>query len=135
MDDNCRIEIVELHQFFQDWFNAVIPDIDESFSRLDHALGSRFELIGPEGKVAEREGLVAGLRSVYGQWKDNPGRIWIENMRRLHAEDNVVLFSYEEWQEVDGETAVRLSSVLFGVDTRAPNGVEWLHLHEVWKPQ
>ncbi len=132
MEEDCKTEIVELHQFFQDWFNAAIPNGDESFARLDDALAGSFELIGPDGKVFERDGLVAGLRSAYAKWQDNPGRIWIENIRSLHNEGNLYLFGYEEWQEVDGETAVRLSTVLFGLDHRAPRGVSWLHLHEVW---
>jgi hypothetical protein len=75
---------------------------------------------------------MAGLRSVHGKWKDNQGRIWIENMRLLHNEGTLFLFGYEEWQEADGKTAARLSTVLFGVEDRAPRGVVWLHLHEVW---
>lgn len=132
MEQDLSREIVELHQFFEDWFNAAIPESDDSFSRLERALGPEFELIGPEGRVHRRGSLMAGLRSAHGKWADTPGHIWIESVRLLHREGNLALVSYEEWQEVDGETAVRLSSVLFAVAPDAPNGLSWLHLHEVW---
>ncbi|MFX0092506.1 MAG: hypothetical protein ACFFBD_12150 [Candidatus Hodarchaeota archaeon] len=40
--------------------------------------------------------------------------------------------TYEEWQEIDGQTIARLSTALFRKCFDAPNGVEWLHAHETW---
>lgn len=132
MEQSARAEIAELHQFFEDWFNGAIEDSDASFARLEKALDSDFELIGPEGRAHSRDSLLVGLRSAHGKWAAAPGRIWIENVRLLRAGDELLLVSYEEWQEVGGETEVRLSSVLFGADPAAPLGLSWLHLHEVW---
>ena len=46
--------------------------------------------------------------------------------------DGFALATYEEWHDLPGAGNGRLSSVLFGEDDEAPNGVVWLHLHEVW---
>ena len=132
MEQSARAEIIELHQFFEDWFNGAIDDSDASFARLEKALDPDFELIGPEGRAHSRDSLLVGLRSAHGKWAAARGRIWIENVRLLRTGGELLLVSYEEWQQVGGETAVRLSSVLFGADAAAPHGLSWLHLHVVW---
>ena len=132
MESRCRQEIEELHRFFQDWFNGELANDAAAFARLDAALGADFSMVTPEGSRVERPPLVAALRGAHGRWREAPGKIWIENIRLRHAGKDETLLTYEEWQLVDGETKGRLSSVLFGNDDDAPNGVVWLHLHEGW---
>ena len=131
---DCKTEIVELHQFFQDWFNAAIPDGDESFARLDEALAGNFELIGPDGKAyANAKSLVAGLtlglRTMERQAGPNLDREHATAAHRGGSDPCSATRSGKRWT---AKTAVRLSTVLFGVEDRAPRGVAWLHLHEVW---
>jgi hypothetical protein len=59
-------------------------------------------------------------------------RIWIRNIQVLHQYDDLLLSSYEEWQEIDGMVTTRLSSVLFKQVGIHPNGLLWLHVHETW---
>ena len=132
MESRCRQEIEELHRFFQDWFNGESTNDASTFARLDAALGAGFFMVTPEGNSVERPPLVAGLRGAHGRWREAPGKIWIENIQLRHAGANEALLTCEEWQQVDGETKGRLSSVLFVNDDDAPNGVAWLHLHEGW---
>ena len=40
--------------------------------------------------------------------------------------------TYEERQEREGATTVRLSTVLFQVRADRRNGLKWPHLHETW---
>ena len=47
--------------------------------------------------------------------------------------DELALATYEEWQEIDGKINARLSTVLLRAKADAPNGVEWLHVHETWR--
>ena len=78
--------------------------------------------------------MTEGLRGAHGRWGSKPGRIWIERFRFHHRLGEAAVVTYEEWQEVDGETRGRLSTAVFGAREGRPNGVVWLHLHEVWLP-
>ena len=74
--------------------------------------------------------LLAGLRSAHGT---RPGaRIWTTNVQLHQQNGDLTLLSYQEWQVIAGVQTRRQSSVLFGARASAPNGIEWLHLHETW---
>ena len=137
MDARCEKEVVELHRFFQDWFNGVLPPTEEAFRRFDSVMAERFMIISPEGVPAEREELVDRLRQAHGIWRQTgqPGRIWIENLRVRHQVGQQAMVLYEEWQEIEGESRGRLSTAVLQRRDHTPNGVEWLHVHEVWLPE
>ncbi len=134
MEIRYQTEINELHRFFEKWFNGDLPDNDESFSRFSEVMAPDFVIVSPNGRLTDRQSLIAALRSAYGKWQDQaePGKIWIEHYQLMHTERAMALVSYEEWQEVGGESRGRLSSALFRVRDGTPNGVEWLHVHETW---
>lgn len=134
MEVRYQTEIIELHRFFQHWFNGELPDNDESFSRFSDVMAPGFEIVSPNGRWTDRDSLIAALRSSHGQWKDQgePGKIRIEHYRLMHTEGPLALVTYEEWQEVGGESRGRLSTALFKMREGTPNGVEWLHVHETW---
>jgi hypothetical protein len=136
MEARCEKEVVELHQFFEEWFNGVLPPTDEAFRRFEVVMAERFMIISPEGVTTERQELAERLRQAHGIWRrtGRPGRIWIENLRVRHRVGQQAMVLYEEWQEIDGETRGRLSTAVLQQRTATPNGVEWLHLHEVWLP-
>jgi hypothetical protein len=130
MKDRCQKEIVELHQFFQDWFTRALPASDESFARVAGVLSEDFVLIGPDGTLTEQAPLREGLRAGYGSRPHF--RIWIENYRFHWQKGQVGLATYEEWQELAGGITTRLSTALFREKEGNPNGLEWLHVHETW---
>ena len=137
METRCRREIVELHQFFEDWFNAALAPTDESFGRFASVIADDFVMVTPGGSLVERAPLVAGLRASHGRWRGQEpvGRIWIENVRvhRILEGGDLAIATYEEWQEIAGEEIRgRLSTVVLRVKEWAPNGLEWLHVHETW---
>jgi hypothetical protein len=136
MEQRCSDEVVQLHQFFQDWFNGVLPPTDEAFDRFSSVMGERFIIISPSGELTEREELLERLRAAHGIWREmsRPGRIWIENLQVRHQVGDQVLVLYEEWQEIEGESRGRLSTALFRRREGTPNAVEWIHVHEVWLP-
>jgi hypothetical protein len=47
---------------------------------------------------------------------------------------DILLVTYEEWQQSGDQTTARLSTALFRDKPDAPNGLEWLHVHETWLP-
>ena len=133
MESRCSREVQELHQFFQDWFTAALPDEDSSFARFSNVVADGFAIITPEGRTLERDLLLTGLRGAHGSWADG-GRIWIENLNVRRTVGDLALVTYEEWQESEGQTRGRLSTALFRESAVTPNGVEWLHVHETWLP-
>ncbi len=52
------------------------------------------------------------------------------NVRTRVERDEHCLVTYEEGQRIDGDWDWRVSSGLFRRAADAPNGVEWVHLHE-----
>ncbi len=128
--DACQREIDVLHRCFEDWFNGRTPETKEAFSPIEFALGDAFVIVMPQGGKVPRGPLLEGL---YDAHAGRPGiRIWIENVR-LIAEDHVlVVAEYEEWQEEGGETTSRHSTVVFRRKDGAPNGLEWVRVHETW---
>jgi hypothetical protein len=132
MEERCCSEIIELHQFFQDWFNAVISDTDAEFSRFADVMADTFVIVSPAGKLQERAPLFAGLRAAYGK---RPGiRIWIEDVRVGFHQEGIAIATYAEWQQLGEAITARLSTVVFRERPDAPNGLEWLHVHETWLP-
>ena len=132
--ERCEAEIVELHRFLEEWSNAELPATDEAFARFDGVIHESFLIVDPDGTVLGRRPIVEAIRKAHGRWTQAPGRIRIENVRLHQASEDFALATYEEWHDLPGGGNGRLSSVLFGADPEAPNGLVWLHLHEVWIP-
>ena len=127
---HIEAEIVQLHQFFQYWYNKDIDFSEENFSRLSNVLADSFKLVSPDGIVLERLPLLDGIHQAHN--KKNGMRIWIEEVRVEHWFDELVLATYHECQDFEGNATVRLSSVLFRKKPGTPNELEWLHVHETW---
>jgi hypothetical protein len=126
--ETCRREIEALHEFFVEWYAATIDR--EAFDRLERALATDFEMISPEGDRSDRDAVLEWIRESYG--RDDPGDFDIEirNVELVRSFDDHALVRYEEWQRRDGETDARISTVLFREAADAPEGIEWVDLHE-----
>lgn len=134
MDTSYQTEIVELHRFFQNWFNGDIPCTDEAFQRMDRVMDDGFTIVMPNGKRIDRDPLLTGLYKAHG---GRPGiRIWIEHVRLLMTEGPMAVVEYEEWQQEGETTTARVSTAVFRDEPAAPNGLSWLRVHETWfEPQ
>lgn len=138
--DRCFREVVELHGFFQDWFNGAIEAGDESFARASEVIASGFTRIGPDAEVDRRPALLENLRKSYGRWREpgseepGTGSIRIDHIRLRLIEGPLAVVVYDERQEVRGKLRVRRTTALFRLVHGTPNGVEWYHLHETWVP-
>lgn len=130
MDPIYEKEVVELHDFFQDWFNAVLPQTQEAFNRMDRVMDRRFAIVMPSGVRVEREVLLARLFGAHGARSGI--RIWIEKVSVLIETDELAVVEYEEWQEEGGKTTSRYSTVVFRRQPDAPNKLVWVHVHETW---
>jgi hypothetical protein len=123
-------EIVELHQFFQDWYNNILSPSPANFARCEKVLADSFTIIFPNGEKVSCKPLLEGLRSAHHSRTNM--RIWIENIQVLYQLGELILATYEEWQEIEGKVTIRVSSVLFRKVPDTPNNLLWLHVHETW---
>lgn len=124
-------EIVELHDFFAQWFGGRLPATDAAFARFADTMTPEFTIIAPTGTLLGRAELLPRLRAAHGS---SPGcQIWIERPALRATHGDVIVATYEEWQRHAGRAATaRLSTVVFRAQPATPNGLVWLHVHETW---
>ena len=125
-----RREIDELHAFFEQWLSGKAPDSDAVFARVESALAPDFTLVDPSGQEADRATMAALLR---GLWNTRPQvHIWIEANCLLLDAPPLLVARYEEWQEGSAGNTRRISTAIFRTAPTAPNGVQWVRVHETW---
>lgn len=136
MDDRCRGEVYDLHQFFQDWFNARIEPTDGNFDRFEGVLAPGFQIVFPNGQIIDRDALTARVRAAHGAnvRSGAPIRIWIDAYRSRPIEEGLQLVTYQEWQQTVGPPRGRRATAVMRHREGRPRNVEWLHVHEVWLP-
>jgi hypothetical protein len=136
MDERCRAEVEQLHDFLQGWMGGTLQADPGTFRRLADVLASDFEMISPDGEPVSRDQMIAGLLPAHGvhAGRSQRFRISITDYRGRAVGKDLHVATYREWQVVDGETRGRLSTALFRSRAGTPNGVEWVHLHETWIP-
>ncbi len=132
-----QAEVIQLHEFFVDWFNATCVQTDEYYhANFESRFVDEFEIIMPSGQLFTTEMLFSQLREVYGS--STQFKIQIRNVQTRDVSSDLIVTTYEEWQKnaLNSEPADngRISSGLLKKDDAAPNGVRWLHLHETWLP-
>jgi hypothetical protein len=123
-------EVIELHAFFQAWFNGECPKTEESFARVRVAWPEPFTLIDPSHTVRRSHEL---LRQTYLEYGAYPGlKIQVRNPQALHeTSENQVVVAYEEWhvdpKGQEGRMCTAILGFQYGVSSRVP---KWLHVHE-----
>ena len=131
----CRVEIVELHEFFTDWLSGSLDNSAVDFSRFTAATHPQFTMVIPSGQLLDKAGVTEGLRSAHGSRMRRDFRIEIRSIAERMLTDESAVISYEEWQFENGAPrSARTSTVVFVPAGHAPNGVAWRHLHETLLP-
>ncbi|MHA2250812.1 MAG: DUF4440 domain-containing protein [Candidatus Kariarchaeaceae archaeon] len=120
-------EVIELHQFFQDWFNGKLKK--ERFDRVEKVIGEDFELINPDGEKTTREQILNGIRD--SQESRTDMEMWVEDVTTRRVGDLMLTTYYEVHREND-MVKKRMSSALFAYAPNTPNYCQWLHVHETW---
>lgn len=132
-----RDEIVELHQFFEDWFLGRGGEATktEGVDRADRAFHPDFTFIGPDGVVADRATTLQRIADGYAHTTE----LTIETVdhRLVHpgsasAGGTIVATYIERHRLSEGRANERISTAVFVVDPDGPNGLRWLHVHETW---
>jgi len=129
-------EVVEFHEFIEDWLAGRTPDEDGTYDRARTVLADSFEITSPSGETRESSGILAEMAAGHGT-AGEAFEIRVENLTSRFAFDgDACLVTYEEHQRPtpDAEWTRRYSTAVFRDAEEAPNGVEWIHLHETWMP-
>ena len=131
IESHCRKEVVELHEFFQQWFAGVLPQTDEAFDRFASVMADEFHIVSPVGRIMQRDTILEAVRAAHGSGGGGV-KIWIKNHTHRLTIGDAALVTYEEWQTKGDETRGRLSSALLRVKAGLLNDLQWLHVHETW---
>jgi hypothetical protein len=127
----CEDEVFELHRFFQGWYRGEVDAGGEAFSRVSDVLGEGFHLISPDGTKVGRSDLLASIRGAHGS-KPADFVIRTEDCHFRAGGRGLGVVTYEEWHEEGGTRRGRVSTAVFQDRADAPQGVEWVHVHETW---
>ena len=134
MEKQCYNEIVELHSFFENWFNGKIEKKEEIFQRFLSVLNNNFEIITPSGQKHTRKDIIDLVWSSHASRanSNNPMKIWIENFNFKQISNYLFLVTYEEWQKLDGNDKGRLSTAIFQRCENPYHDINWIHVHETF---
>lgn len=136
MDENPSLlsrasaEVVDLHRFFVDWFNAASAD-NADFRRFERVMGEGFCMVAPDGQVLDRDAVLDHVSASRASC-DGGFTISIEDIRAGWQAGDTIVVCYVEAQQRAGKHSRRRSSAVFTTSSSGPNGVEWRHLHETW---
>lgn len=123
---NYEQEIIDLHQFFQDYFTGVLPA--EDISHFDGVMAEDFTIVAADGRIADRKTIFNIIQASHNQRSDF--KIWIEKVVLQQRVGDISIVTYEEWQQSAESTTSRTSTAIFKEDASLPNQLRWLHVHE-----
>lgn len=126
----CRQEVIELHEFFVEWYTGQCDD--DAFDRVEAALAPGFEMITPDGERVARETVLERVREQRDTYLPGGFDIEIRDCEVTAAGPGFALARYEEWQSSPTDGTGRLSSALLRPDDDAPAGLRWVALQETW---
>lgn len=144
--ERCAKEVIDLHQYFQDWFRGDIPNSPENQQRFSNSFDRQCELVTPNGQIDGFTDINQRFLAAYKKFPD--AKIWTSGFVPILVSDDRVLVKYKEWRQIDGVTNLRVTTCLFtrddglkegasegvseGLAHSAPNGVKWFYIHETW---
>ena len=132
MHAHVEREIRELHVFFESWYRGTIEDSDQAFSRVEGVLAPEFVLITSDGYTMPREQLLPLLRDEHARRPEIEMRVDQIQIRLVSGE--IVLITYQEHGVTESGARSTLITAVLRVKAGAPNGLEWVHIHEVGLP-
>ncbi len=119
-------EIIEMHAFFEAWFQGRT----DSTERMESVLATEFTIVGPDGAEVDRAGTIESVTGGQGASPDLV--ISTSDHRLLHESGETVVASYVETHVSGDHPRRRSSTVVFERSETAPNGLMWVRVHETW---
>ena len=132
MQAHVEREIHELHAFFTNWYRGTIEDTDASFGRVESVLAPEFTLITSDGYTMPREQLLPLLRGEHANRPEIEMRV--DHIKLRLVSGGIVLITYQEHGVTANGARSTLITAVLRVNPETPNGLEWMHIHEVRLP-
>lgn len=131
MSNIFHSEVVELHEFLNDWLKGMAPKGGGRPERLIKALAEDFIVIHPDGSRDGKANVVESFASAYGK-KPAEYALQLANIESRIIGKDIGIVTYEESHRGESERA-RVSA---GVLRRRmeDSGIEWLFLIETPVP-
>ena len=127
--ESVRKEVLELHHFFERWFNGIPPKSEEAFARVTSVWFEPFSLIDPRNKIHDAASLLTETFNFHGAFPHL--KIGIHDLSvRAAVDSNVAIACYEEWHIDTLEKEIRTCSATLVRHAPGPLGVKWLHINE-----
>jgi len=124
-------EIIELHQFFENWYSAKVDNTSAEFSRFETVLHKNFEIIVPSGGKLTKLKLLELIRGEYGKFKTvEKFSVTIEDIDYRFVGNDMSLVTYKEIGVSEDGPKHSMITAVFRRNPELVNGVEWLHIHE-----
>ena len=122
-----KTEVAELHAVFESYF---LGTVDDDLSRVDAALAPTFTIVSPSGTETSRDQVLAALKAGYNHTASLA--ITTTDYQLLDETDELVIAAYTESHALAEASNHRRSTVVFRRQATAPNGLQWLRVHETW---
>jgi hypothetical protein len=126
-------EIRELHAFFEAWYRGTIEDTDSAYSRLENVLAPEFTLITSDGYTMPREQLLPLLRTEHARRPEI--EMCVDHIQLRLVSGELVLITYQEHGSTANGSKSTLITAVLRANPDTPNGLEWVHIHEVLLPE
>lgn len=130
-EDLYRKEVLELHQFLNDWLKGEVPKGSGRPERFAQALAEDLCVIHPSGKRGTKADAVRAFSAAYGE--KPPGyALEIGRVETRMIGEGLCLATYEERHRGEpGRARVATALLRSRADGR---GIEWLFLQETLAP-
>lgn len=124
-------EVVEFNTFFEKWINGEVPNDSETFQRLTSVIAPGSTMVYPWGVEKSLLESVTDAQGKHGLTKDKKFRTWIDCIQEQKLAEGVFMVTWHAWQISEGtERTGYFATAIFREKDGAPNGVEWLRVHE-----
>ncbi|XP_024528757.1 probable sucrose-phosphatase 2 [Selaginella moellendorffii] len=131
-----RREIVDFYIFFDKWVKGDIPNTDEAFQRLTSVIAEDARMVYPWGEELNLLQSLAVVRGQHGAFQGKELRTWVDSIQEQELAPGVYLATWQSWEQPSGENRKGYyATAVFKDKEGAPNGVEWLRVHQTPQKQ
>ena len=124
-------EIIDLHQFIENWYSAKVDNTSAEFNRFETVLHENFEIIVPSGGKVLKLKFLELIKGEYGKFKAFENfSITIEDIDYRFIGSEIALVTYKEIGVSEDGPKHSLITAVFRKNPQLINGIEWLHIHE-----
>ncbi len=133
LHSDTAAEITRLHKTIEVWTRGTVTESDQEFAAFANVLAPSFTIINPDGKIESRAKVVSRFRASHGARAGQGFSIEISDVSLVHDIGEAALLCYQEhWLNHGKRTSTILATVLLRRQEDLPQGITWLHLHEIW---